>query len=127
MSEPPNLPRPRHEPTDVTFRFAVLWFGGIAATLGLFIGIAMALFPATRTQHPVTMPVPQFPAPTLQSSPRADMAEFLRAELERLNSTGWVDRSKATVHIPIADAMRKVADEGIPGWPAPPAPRDVRK
>lgn len=127
MSEPPNLPRPRHEPSDVTFEFGVLWFGGIAVTLGAVIGLAMALFPGTRTQHTVSMPVPQFPAPTLRSSPRADMVEFLRAELARLNSTGWVDRGKGIVHIPIDDAMRKVADEGIPGWPTATAPTGAPK
>lgn len=127
MSEPPNLPRARHEPSDVTFRFGALWFGGIAVALGAVIVIAMALFPATRAQHTVSMPVPHFPAPTLQSSPRADMAEFLRAELERLNSFGWVDREKGIVHIPIDQAMRKVVTQGIPGWPAPAAPEEARR
>lgn len=118
MSEPPNLPRARHEPDDVTIRFGILWFGGIAIALGVVIAIAIALFPSTPSQRAVGT-LPNFPPPALQSSPRADMAQFRRAELERLNSTGWIDRDKGLVHIPIADAMRKVAEEGIPGWPTP--------
>lgn len=127
MAEPPNLPRARHEPSDVTIRFGIFWFGGIAIALGSVIGVAMALFPSTRTQHTVTMPVPQFPAPALQSSPRAEMTAFLRAELARLNSGGWVDRARGIVHIPIADAMRKVAAEGIPGWPTTAAPTEAQR
>ena len=127
MAEPPNLPRARHEPSEVTIRFGVFWFGGIALALGAVIGIAMTLFASTRTQRTISMPVPQFPAPTLQSSPRAEMAAFLRAELARLNSVGWVDRDRGIVHIPIADAMRKVAAEGIPGWPAPTAPKEAQR
>lgn len=72
----------------------------------------------------VGMPVPNFPAPALQSSPRADMAAFLQAELTRLNGTGWVDRAHGIVHIPIADAMRRVAEDGIAGWPTP---REARR
>ena len=47
------------------------------------------------------------------------MARFYAEEMQRLNGTGWIDKAKGTVHIPIADAMRKVAEEGIPGWPTP--------
>jgi hypothetical protein len=42
--------------------------------------------------------------------------------LRQLDSTGWVDQAHGVVHIPIADAMRIVGHEGIPGWPAPEAP-----
>jgi len=122
MSEPKNLPTARHEPSDVTIRFGIAWFGGIVVALGLVI--AMALFPQTRSRHMVGMPVPNFPAPALQSSPRADMAAFLQAELTRLNGTGWVDRAHGIVHIPIADAMRRVAEDGIAGWPTP---REARR
>jgi hypothetical protein len=127
MAEPANLPRPRREPSDVTIRFGLLWFGGIAIALGIVIGIAMVLFPATPAQQAITMPVPQFPVPTLQSSPRAEMAAFLRTELARLNGFGWIDHDRGIVHIPIADAMRKLAAEGIPGWPTPSAPEEANR
>jgi hypothetical protein len=47
------------------------------------------------------------------------MARFYAEEMQRLNGTGWIDKTKGTVHIPIATAMRKITEEGIPGWPAP--------
>ncbi len=125
MAEPPNLPRARHEHSDVTTRFGVFWFGGITLALGLAIGICMALFRDTLREPVAPMPVPNFPAPVLQSTPRGELAHFLRNELRQLNSLGWIDRKKGTVHIPIADAMRKVAQEGIPGWPKPSAPDEA--
>ena len=63
--------------------------------------------------------LPKFPYPQLQPSPRESMARFYAEEMQRLNGTGWIDKAKRTVHIPIKDAMRKIAQEGIPGWPAP--------
>jgi hypothetical protein len=125
MAEPPNLPRARHEHSDVTIRFGIFWFGGITLALGLSIGICMGLFRDTLREALVPTPVPDYPAPTLQSTPRAQMAHFLRNELRWLNSLGWVDRAKGTVHMPIAEAMEKVAREGIKGWPKPPATHEA--
>ena len=82
----------RHEPTDVGARF-------------IWIGVALLLA--------------QYPNPQLQPSPSKDMAKFYAEEMRWLNSTGWVDKTRAIVHIPIADAMTKVVQEGIPGWPTP--------
>ena len=47
--------------------------------------------------------LPHFPNPQLQPSPRESMARFYAEEMQRLNGTGWIDKAKGTVHIPIAD------------------------
>lgn len=60
------------------------------------------------------------PAPLLQVDPRSDLAAFRNEESARLNSYGWVDRSKGVVHIPIARAMAEIVDKGIPGFPKGP-------
>ena len=52
-------------------------------------------------------------------TPRADMQAFYAQEMRRLNSAGWIDKAHGTVHIPISDAMQKIARDGIPGWPGP--------
>ncbi len=39
--------------------------------------------------------------------------------LEKLNSTGWVDKAKGTVHVPIADAMTMIVAELMAKKPAP--------
>jgi hypothetical protein len=66
----------------------------------------------------VTSPLPDYPAPKLQSDPTTDLRLFTAQELSRLNSTGWADKSHGIVHIPIDDAMRRIAAHGIPDWPA---------
>lgn len=119
MAEPENIPQARHETRDVTFTFAVFWFGGITVALGACVAIIMAIWPESLNNTSIrnVMPVPAFPQPVLQTSDRADMSAFLRAELQELNSIGWVDRKAGIVHIPIEEAMQKIAAQGIPDWP----------
>jgi hypothetical protein len=58
------------------------------------------------------------PTPRLQPDPTADLAAYLAASRQRLSSYGWVDRDKGIAHIPIDEAMQRVAEHGIPDWPA---------
>jgi len=62
-------------------------------------------------------PFPAYPNPKLQPNPAVDWQVFYAQEMARLNSAGWLDRAAGTVHIPIDQAMRAVAAEGIKGWP----------
>jgi len=39
-------------------------------------------------------------------------------EEQTLNSYGWVDQNAGVVHIPIAEAMKLVAQRGLPTRPA---------
>jgi hypothetical protein len=119
-SESPDdsLPAARHERRDVSRRF--VW-GAPAFLLGSLIAIAALvywLFPGATIDRMISGPLPQYPSPRLQSSPRDDMAIFRQQQLTALNGTGWADREHGTVHIPIDDAMRQLARDGIPGWPA---------
>jgi hypothetical protein len=68
---------------------------------------------------PATLPV--YPSPRLQYDPPADMRAFLQGEMAHLNGTFWVDRAHGIAHIPIAEAMERIARQGIPDWPAPEA------
>lgn len=111
----------KHEPKDVGGKFIWIGVALVPATVLLFMLLVFWLFPKAigdRTLHP---PLPQYPSPQLQPDARADMTTFYSQEMQALNSTGWVDKTQGVVHIPVADAMRKIAQEGIPGWPAPPA------
>jgi hypothetical protein len=121
MSDESALTPARHEPTDVSAR--VIWIG-VPALLVSVIGLSLLvlwLFPGRTVDRTMHQPLPRFPSPELQVSPREDMANFRAREVRWLESVGWVDRSHGVVHIPIEDAMRKVAQEGIPDWPTPPA------
>lgn len=111
----------KHEPKDVGARFIWIGVALVPATVLLFLLLISWLYPraiSDRTLHP---PLPQYPSPQLQPDARADMATFYSQEMQALNGTGWVDKEKGVVHIPITEAMHKIVQEGIPGWPTPPA------
>jgi hypothetical protein len=120
------LPPARREAKDVSFRSLALAAAGVLLVLALLSGVSMWMFPGAMKDQADTRPVPDYPAPRLQPGPPADMKAFLRQQLQWLNSTGWVDREAGIAHIPISDAMRKVAAEGIPDWPKTP-PTEVQR
>lgn len=117
MSEKP-LPPARVEPSDVDER--LIWIGVpvLVGTVLISAAVCLWLYPNSIAGKYLREPLPQYPAPRLQASPRDEMKAFHAQEMERLNGIGWVDRANGVVHIPIADAMRKVAQEGIAGWPS---------
>jgi hypothetical protein len=110
---------PAHrETSDVTFRLATGLLALAGALLLLLLGLAWLMFPGEVKDQRFSGPFPDWPDPRLQSDPPADMQRFRAEEMQWLNSAGWRDRAAKTVHIPIDQAMRAVAAEGIPGWPA---------
>jgi len=117
MSERP-LPPARHETEDITPRVVAML--GVAA-LGMLVFAVLAtlwLFSASVKDRSLTGPVPVFPAPSLQTSPRSDMAAFRVKQRHELESYGWIDRAHDVTHVPIEHAMSKLAADGVPGWPA---------
>jgi hypothetical protein len=113
-----KLPPARHEASDVPPSFIV---AGLASTLVLLLlctMLAFWLFPNAAIDRRLTLPLPEFPPPRLQVDTRADMDAFLQKETEQLNSSGWIDRAHGIAHIPIGEAMRRIAAQGIPDWPA---------
>jgi hypothetical protein len=109
----------RHETSDVGPAF--IWIGVpvlLVSVLALAL-LVLWLFPQAMNDQGTRLVLPQFPNPQLQPSPRESMARFNVEEMQQLNGTGWIDKATGTVHIPIGNAMRKIAEEGIPGWPAP--------
>jgi hypothetical protein len=109
----------RHEAKDVGNAF--IWIGAafIAALVLALAFVVMVIFPDSLSGRFLRLPLPQYPAPRLQVSTRADMERFSAEEMHRLNSVGWVDRASGKVHIPISDAMHLVASRGIKDWPSP--------
>ena len=57
------------------------------------------------------------PPPALQTDPQQDLAQLRAREEQLLNSYYWIDRDQGIVHIPIAEAMRRVAAKGVDGFP----------
>ncbi len=63
------------------------------------------------------------PLPRLQVQPVRHWKEFRSAEVERLTTYGWMDRTSGVVHIPIDRAIDLVAERGVgPLAPLVPAP-----
>jgi hypothetical protein len=57
------------------------------------------------------------PPPRQQVVPAAELARYLAAQKLLLNTYYWIDRDRGIVHIPIEEAMKKVAEQGIDGFP----------
>jgi hypothetical protein len=109
----------RHEPSDVGPAF--IWIGVplVLVTVLVLALLVLWLYPKAMNDQGRHLELPKFPNRQLQPSPQESMARFYAEEMRQLNSTGWIDKAKGTVHIPIETAMRKIAEEGIPGWPTP--------
>jgi hypothetical protein len=117
-----QIPSARHEPSDIGEGF--IW-GAIAVSGALLLACGLMtlwLYPSARLDQSPPLPLPHYPEPRLQPDPTADLQAFYAEEMRRLSSAGWTDASHRTVHIPIEQAMRDVAHEGIAGWPAEPSP-----
>jgi hypothetical protein len=67
-----------------------------------------ALAAKERTQLPRDLG--RIPGPLLQQDEPMNLERFRREEDRRLNGFGWVDKNAGVVHIPIAEAMRLLAD-----------------
>ena len=113
----PILPPARYEHTDVSPRAALIAFPAILVGLLLSVLLVLWIYPGSAVDRRLPSPIPQYPSPRLQSDPAADMRGFREAELARLHSAGWDDQANGLGHIPINDAMRRIAASGIPDWP----------
>jgi hypothetical protein len=59
------------------------------------------------------------PLPNLQAHPTLELTAFRAREDSVLHSYGWVDKEAGVVRIPIAEAMRILAERGLPRVVAP--------
>jgi len=71
----------------------------------------------------VTLP----PEPRLQgvpghsTDPQNDLREKMLEDSEADEKAGWVDQNGGVAQIPVEDAMKIIAQKGLPAAPAPPA------
>jgi hypothetical protein len=67
------------------------------------------------------------PEPRLQGVPghgedaQADMREKVHTDAAENEKIGWIDQSAGIAQIPVKDAMKIIAEKGLPGAPAPSA------
>ena len=64
------------------------------------------------------------PEPRLQGvpghteDPQADLRVKRQADEKANESTGWIDQNAGIAQIPVSDAMKIIAEKGLPGTPA---------
>ncbi len=70
---------------------------------------------------------PMPPEPRLQgvpghpTDPQADLREKNEADTEANETIGWIDQNAGIAQIPVKDAMKIIAERGLPGASAAPA------
>jgi hypothetical protein len=82
----------------------------VIQTLGFYIRHEARPAALSSVQAPSGAP----PGPGLLVDAPKRLGEMLAQEDQTLNSTGWVDRNKGIVRIPIARAMDLVVERGLP-------------
>jgi len=118
----------RYEKEDINER-STFWFG--FWILVLMVSVSFLLKPlynllvvrGIETQAPAAYVadadpdalVP--PAPRLQVTPERDLAAFRAQEDAILGSYAWVEKDRGIARIPIDEALRIVAERGLPTFP----------
>jgi hypothetical protein len=57
--------------------------------------------------------------PGHQSDPQADLRQKIHDDSEANEKLEWIDRGSGIVQIPVKDAMKMIAERGLPAGPAP--------
>jgi len=71
----------------------------------------------------LTMP----PEPRLQgvpghrTDPQSDLREKLQEDIQANETAGWIDQTNGIAQIPVEDAMKFIAEKGLPAASTPPA------
>ncbi|MEO8276519.1 MAG: hypothetical protein ABI639_09880 [Thermoanaerobaculia bacterium] len=102
-----------------------LWLAGTTVgtlVVGYFIYLGLARW--TAGEDPKASPIAQAnqivlpPAPNLQIHPEQELAAMRADERQRLTTWGWVDKSRGLVHIPIDEAIARLAVPAAASVPA---------
>jgi hypothetical protein len=115
---------PRHEERDVNISGVVV-FVIVLVVVGVLIQGAVWVLYREFVQSATRSGAAEFPLaadamrrlppePRLQVDPRDDMANLRRSQDEVLESYAWIDRNAGVVRIPIEQAMKLVAEKGLP-------------
>ncbi len=117
-------PEVGHETRDINARIVVAFGASLAVAAILIHLIVWLLFDAfgglNARGFPREYPLVQTseirlpPAPRLQDKPREDLKALRRHEDDLLNSYTWINQATGAVRIPIAEAMKRVVEQGFP-------------
>ena len=108
--------RPAFEPTDWALWPVAAVYVGVAALLIISCVVLMVAYPNAVPDVPRKLSIDP-PGPRLETDPRSDLRQFRAEEEKRLNTYYWINKQKGIVHIPIEQAIKKLAATGVPGFP----------
>ena len=108
--------RPAFEPTDWVLWPVAAVYAGVVALLVISCFVLIAAYPTAVPDVARTLDIAP-PGPRLETDPRGDLRQFRAEEEKRLNTYYWIDKQKGIVHIPIEQAIKKLAATGVPGFP----------
>ena len=136
--------RPEHdtvsfENRDVKARTIYIYLAVLAVAVVLSYGVCVFVLrittkiaadsdtppPAVRTEMKDYMTMP--PEPRLQgvpghgTDPQYDLREKVREDSEANEKAGWIDQTNGIAQIPVQDAMKIIAEKGLPAASTPPA------
>lgn len=103
---------------------------GVVATVAAVLVLFLFNFLAERAREadPPNPPLArheqgrQAPEPRLQEAPFEDLAALHQEERALLDGYGWVDERAGIARIPLDEAMKIVAEKGLPRWSPAPTP-----
>ncbi len=113
-----------HETSDVSVNGVVVFVIVLIVSAVVIHGAVWAVYKyfgaqasqAAAVEYPLAIEAMRRlpPEPRLQTDPRDDLAHLRRAEDDVLQSYAWIDRSAGVVRIPIDQAMKLIAERGLP-------------
>jgi hypothetical protein len=131
LVQPPDA---GHEHSDANVRIIVkfgLWLAISAIVISAGVGVLFGLFvkqaEETNPRFPLAVGQEQrLPAaPRLQQFPGNEFFEFRQHENAILQNFGYVNKEAGVVRMPIAEAMRRVVESGLPARAQQPASADA--
>jgi hypothetical protein len=109
-------PNTAFEPSDWSPGPVAVIYVAILMLLLISCFVLIAAFPSALPDVERSLRIAP-PGPRLQTNPAAELQRFRAEEETRLNTYRWIDKQKGIVHIPIKQAMKKLARTGAPGFP----------
>jgi hypothetical protein len=109
-------PNTAFEPSDWSLGPVAFIYVGILVLLVTSCFVLIAAFPSALPDVDRTLRIAP-PGPPLQTNPQAELQRFRAEEEKWLNTYRWIDKENGIVHIPIDEAMKKLARTGAPGFP----------
>jgi hypothetical protein len=106
-----------HPPAILRF---LLWllFGTIAVVILMrWMFVSLAAFEERQQPPPPVMKARnarEAPLPRLQTHPTRELADYRKQQDDILHGYGWIDTQAGIVHIDIDEAMRLLAERGLP-------------